>query len=85
MSAPYAGRQSPPPETQTGAQENSPPGSGRVDPKFAPPPEYAPKTMDSQQRQRKSVEESQTAGLSSNPIHILDDIEERKFRKGPGN
>ncbi|KAL4750366.1 hypothetical protein BDW72DRAFT_193976 [Aspergillus terricola var. indicus] len=44
MSAPFSGRQSPPPERQTGAQENSPPGSGRADPKFAPPPEYAPKS-----------------------------------------
>ncbi|KAL4998067.1 hypothetical protein BDV10DRAFT_185675 [Aspergillus recurvatus] len=39
MSAPFSGRQSPPPERQTGAQENSPPGSGRADPKFAPPPD----------------------------------------------
>ncbi|KAL3457355.1 hypothetical protein BJX64DRAFT_293229 [Aspergillus heterothallicus] len=39
MSARLSGRQSPPPEDQTGKQENSPPGSGRTDPKYAPPPD----------------------------------------------
>ncbi|KAL5343918.1 hypothetical protein BJX70DRAFT_393341 [Aspergillus crustosus] len=37
-----SGRQSPPPDQQSGAQGNSPPASGNTDPKFAPPPEYAP-------------------------------------------
>ncbi|RDW90673.1 uncharacterized protein DSM5745_02448 [Aspergillus mulundensis] len=81
MSAQFSGRQSPPPERQTGAQENSPPGSGRTDPKFAPPPEYAPKTAEAQ----GSAQESQTAGLSSNPKHILEDIENAKYTKGTGN
>ncbi|CBF70377.1 uncharacterized protein ANIA_06005 [Aspergillus nidulans FGSC A4] len=79
MSAQFSGRQSPPPESQTGAQENSPPGSGRTDPKFAPPPEYAPKSSSEGEGQ------SQTAGLSSNPKHILEDIEAAKYKKGTGN
>ncbi|KAL4807188.1 hypothetical protein BDV18DRAFT_137102 [Aspergillus unguis] len=84
MSAPYPGRQSPSPSRQTGAQENSPPGSGRTDGRFAPGSEYAPQTSQAHQG-NKSEAESQTAGLSSNPKHVLEDIEERKFRKGTGN
>lgn len=83
MSARFSGRQSPPPESQTGAQENSPPGSGRTDAKFAPPPEYAPKTAES--HQDKNEEQSQLSGLTSNPVHPLEEIEARKWRKGTGN
>lgn len=82
MSAKLSGRQSPPPESQSGPQENSPPGSGHIDHKFAPGPEYAPMTADAE---RRGVENPHTAGLTSNPKHILEDIEARKYHKGPGN
>merc|ERR1712187_681935 len=82
MSAQLCGRQSPPPECQTGPQENSPTGSGHIDHKFAPGPEYAPLTADAE---RRGVENPHTAGLTSNPKHILEDIEARKYHKGPGN
>ncbi|KAL3489710.1 hypothetical protein BJX62DRAFT_238839 [Aspergillus germanicus] len=84
MSARLSGRQSPPPESQTGAQENSPPGSGRTDPKFAPPPEYAPKTAESHKGKDDDERMSGTAGLTSNPVHPLEEIEAAKtqLRKG---
>ncbi|KAE8148051.1 hypothetical protein BDV25DRAFT_142184 [Aspergillus avenaceus] len=54
MSAPHQGRQSPPPEQQTGAQQRDPVASGHT-------------------------------SHESNPKHILEDIEAKKFTKGPGN
>ncbi|PYI05830.1 hypothetical protein BO78DRAFT_397682 [Aspergillus sclerotiicarbonarius CBS 121057] len=67
MSAPRAGRQSPPPERQTGAQQQDPPSEGKAHPQYAPPEHSA---------------QDQTAGLSSNPKHPLEDIESAKFAKG---
>ncbi|KAL4871948.1 hypothetical protein BDV12DRAFT_163423 [Aspergillus spectabilis] len=78
MSTLNSGRQSPPPEDQTGAQENSPPASGRTDSKFAPPPEYAPSGA-------KAQGHSGTEGLTSNPHHKLEEIEAGKYKKGTGN
>ncbi|KAL4927648.1 uncharacterized protein BDV17DRAFT_292387 [Aspergillus undulatus] len=74
MSAPYPGRQSPPPERQTGAQENSPPAAGR-----------GPQDPEHQANNAQQNQNEQTRGLSSNPKHPLEDLEEAKFRKGTGN
>ncbi|PWY73713.1 hypothetical protein BO70DRAFT_398935 [Aspergillus heteromorphus CBS 117.55] len=74
MSAPNPGRQSPSPERQTGAQQRDPISQGKAQHKY-PPPEH------STQGQGLSQEE-QTAGLSSNPKHPLEDIEAAKFTKG---
>ncbi|KAL2834289.1 hypothetical protein BDW59DRAFT_156230 [Aspergillus cavernicola] len=70
MTAPLSGRQSPPPECQTGAQENDPPGSGRVDAKFAPPPEYAPNTARQHSMGQGDEAQMQLAGLTSNPTYL---------------
>ncbi|CEL01275.1 hypothetical protein ASPCAL00863 [Aspergillus calidoustus] len=85
MSARLSGRQSPPPEAQTGAQENSPPGSGRTDAKFAPPPEYAPKAAEAHKGKDDDERMSGTAGLTSNPVHPLEEIEAAKYKKGTCN
>ncbi|KAL4778195.1 hypothetical protein BJX76DRAFT_362962 [Aspergillus varians] len=76
-----AGRQSPPIETQSGAQGADPLSSGRVDSKFAPPPEYAPKTAEAERR-GSTPGTSHRAGLESNPKHVLEDIEAGKYHKG---
>ncbi|RAL03415.1 uncharacterized protein BO80DRAFT_462640 [Aspergillus ibericus CBS 121593] len=70
MSAPHAGRQSPSPSRQTGAQQQDPPSEGKAQPQYAPPEHSA------------QDHESQTAGLTSNPKHPLEDIESAKFTKG---
>lgn len=69
MSAPKAGRQSPDPETQSGAQQQDVPGSGRVLPEYAPPSgdEYA----------KQSSEETK-GRLKSNPVHPLEKREKGK-------
>lgn len=72
MSAPNQGRQSPDPERQTGAQQQDPPSSGNIDSNL--------KGSSQQSRQ-----ETQASGLSSNPKHVLEDVEEKKFSKGTGN
>lgn len=72
MSAPHQGRQSPDPERQTGAQQQEPPSSGNMNPQYKGSSE-------------QSREATQLSGLSSNSKHILEDIEARKFVKGPGN
>ncbi|KAE8390764.1 hypothetical protein BDV23DRAFT_154307 [Aspergillus alliaceus] len=69
MSAPRSGRQSPPPEHQTGAQQQDPPSSGHT----------------SQGIHKDTSGRSQVEGLTSNPKHPLEDIEAKKFEKGPGN
>lgn len=67
MSAPNAGRQSPDPESQSGAQgKDTPAGSGKVDEN---------KGGDEAGDQRA---QEQTAGLSSNPTHILDEEAKKK-------
>ncbi|KAI1618663.1 hypothetical protein EDD37DRAFT_647454 [Exophiala viscosa] len=58
MSAPNAGRQSPEPETQTGAQQGdhpAQPGSGKID----------------ESKGKDEGKDDQLSGLSSNPKHVL--------------
>ncbi|KAL7910823.1 hypothetical protein GGI35DRAFT_478233 [Trichoderma velutinum] len=64
------GRQSPPPERQTGAQLQDPPGSG--------------KASDISKTSQKDPK-AQLDCLTSNPKGPMDDALEHKFSKGPGN
>ena len=64
------GRQSPPPERQTGAQQQSPPGSGQG--------------IDNAAGKDKEVNE-QLKNLKSNPAGALDNVLEDKFAKKEGN
>ena len=76
MSAPYPGRQSPPPERQSGAQVNDPPASGKIgDASVRPDPEFG----------QNESNESKAHGLESNPTHRLEILEEAKYKKGTGN
>ncbi|KAF3389068.1 hypothetical protein F1880_003287 [Penicillium rolfsii] len=72
MSAPREGRQSPEPETQTGAQLNDPPSHGKLDDTSSHPgPEF-------------SYEKADQKGSSlpgSNPTHRLEEIEAEKYKK----
>ncbi len=69
MSAPNAGRQSPEPERQSGAQsKDTPAGSGKMDEK----------------KGEGEEKEDQTAGLSSNPTHPLEEEAEKKTSKTVG-
>lgn len=75
MSAPSSGRQSPPPESQSGIQQQDPPASGKIGASSERPgPEFAQKESDKQKGQ-----------LGSNPEHPLEKIEAAKFSKGTGN
>jgi len=66
MSSQNAGRQSPPPEEQTGAQQQDVPGSGKgVD----------------DQTSNKETSKVELEGLESNPTHVLDEHVEKKFSK----
>ncbi|KAJ5105564.1 hypothetical protein NUU61_002911 [Penicillium alfredii] len=71
MSAPRSGRQSPPEERQSGAQQRDPPGSGKANLDGHPPPAEFP-------QQRSDEEKSR---LPSNPEHPLEKIEAAKFAK----
>ncbi|KAF7624325.1 hypothetical protein AFLA_008035 [Aspergillus flavus NRRL3357] len=72
MSAPNSGRQSPPPEKQTGAQQQDPVASGH--------------TQHGIHGDSKGAsEDTKLHGLESNPKHPLEDIEAKKFEKGTGN
>ena len=68
MSAPNPGRQSPPPERQSGAQQQDVPSMGKIAPEYKPDPE---------QSQRES-EHSKNTRLESNPEHPLAKVEEEK-------
>lgn len=70
MSAPNPGRQSPPPETQSNEQQ-APLVSGKTPAEF--------------RESSKQMAQRGAEGLSSNPKHILEDHEAKKFAKGPGN
>ncbi|KAI9151623.1 hypothetical protein HJFPF1_08830 [Paramyrothecium foliicola] len=61
------GRQSPPPERQTGAQQQDPPASG--------------KGTDNAEN-KDQVNKEQLQNLSSNPKGPVDDALEAKFAKG---
>ncbi|OCK85779.1 hypothetical protein K432DRAFT_377290 [Lepidopterella palustris CBS 459.81] len=69
MSAPKAGRQSPEPENQTGAQQQDPQANPN-DQGAAPSAEYA-----------KDVSKEQLSNLSSNPTHPLEKFAEQKTSK----
>ncbi|KAJ5776930.1 hypothetical protein N7520_000176 [Penicillium odoratum] len=76
MSSKNAGRQSPPPESQSGAQQRDPPSSGKIgDSSSRPAPEFAQQQSD----------QSKGDVLTSNPVHPLEKIEADKYRKGTGN
>lgn len=72
MSNPNEGRQSPDPETQTGAQLHDPPSHGKLDDfSTRPTPEFS---------YEKSDQKGPTLN-GSNPKHVLEDIEAEKFKK----
>lgn len=71
MSAPLSGRQSPPPEEQTGAQEQDVPSQGKIAQEYKPSPEHA---------KRESVHMRDTQ-MQSNPQHPLEQTEEEKMKK----
>lgn len=76
MSAPASGRQSPPPERQTGIQQQEPPASGKIGGSSSrPAPEFA----------QQESEQHKESRLESNPEHPLDKIEAGKYVKGTGN
>ncbi|KAK7935618.1 hypothetical protein PG985_001113 [Apiospora marii] len=62
------GRQSPPPETQSGRQQQDAPGSGKG-------------TDQVDSGAKKNEMNDQLSGLSSNPKGALDDAVEAKFSK----
>ncbi|KAF2191311.1 hypothetical protein K469DRAFT_720300 [Zopfia rhizophila CBS 207.26] len=70
MSAPNAGRQSPDPEGQSGAQLQDPIASKPNDQGGAPSAEHA-----------KQASDDQKANLSSNPVHPLEKYAEEKTSK----
>ncbi|KAG2412441.1 hypothetical protein HFD88_009998 [Aspergillus terreus] len=70
MSAPYPGRQSPDPETQSNNQQ-APLTSGKTTAEF--------------REESKNLAQKGTQNLTSNPEHPLEKIEAAKFTKGPGN
>lgn len=72
MSAPYSGRQSPPPERQSGAQQQDTPGSGKTNVGTHPEPEFS----------QHSSEWFRDNVLTSNPEHPLEKIEAEKYTKG---
>ncbi|KXG54067.1 uncharacterized protein PGRI_072110 [Penicillium griseofulvum] len=72
MSAPNPGRQSPPPESQSGSQQQETPGSGRTN--VGKPPAH--------ETSRRSSEDYRDNVLTSNPEHPLEKIEAEKFAKG---
>jgi len=70
MSAPNAGRQSPDPEHQSGAQQGDIPtqGSGKMD----------------ESKGKDEGKDDQTSNLSSNPTHILEEHAQAKTSKTVG-
>ncbi|KAJ5890161.1 hypothetical protein N7504_010971 [Penicillium tannophilum] len=67
-----AGRQSPPPERQSGIQQRDPPASGKIgDSSSRPAPEFA---QDESNRSKSDT-------LTSNPEHPLEKIEAAKYAK----
>lgn len=62
------GRQSPPPEQQSGRQQQDVPGSGKG-------------TDDINTGDKKNEQQDQLKNLSSNPKGVLDDVVDAKFSK----
>ncbi|XHG03311.1 hypothetical protein AWENTII_006622 [Aspergillus wentii] len=71
MSAPYPGRQSPEPETQTGAQLQDPPSWGRTDPEYRGAPRHS----------QDESEETKSKLESNPPPSRYEQIEESKYVK----
>lgn len=71
MSAPNAGRQSPEPERQTGAQLQDPVSSGKTASEYRGEPNHSKRESDA----------AKYTKLESNPHHPLEDIEARKYEK----
>jgi hypothetical protein len=69
MSAPNAGRQSPEPESQSGAQQQDVPASGKTKANAAPSDDHA-----------KDKSDEDKSGLSSNPTHPLQKAAEEKLK-----
>lgn len=67
MSAPNAGRQSPEPERQPGAQQQEATGSGKVNPNAAPSDDFS-----------KAKSDENKASLGSNPTHPLESYAKEK-------
>jgi hypothetical protein len=72
MSAPYPGRQSPEPETQSGAQQRDPPSTGKLDSSSHQAPEFS---------YEKGDAKPAGAGLESNPTQRYEEIEAAKYKK----
>lgn len=70
MSAPNAGRQSPDPERQTGAQQQDATGSGKAAPNAAPSDDFS-----------KDKSEENKSSLDSNPTHPLEQAAKDKVSK----
>lgn len=75
MSAPQAGRQSPEPETQSGAQvKETPAGSGKTS-------DDGRVNQHDSTKNREGGGDGQKTGLSSNPTHPLEEEAEKKTAK----
>jgi hypothetical protein len=71
MSAPYPGRQSPEPETQSGAQQRDPPSTGKLGSSLYRAPEFSYERGDPKAG----------AGLESNPTQRYEEVEAAKYKK----
>lgn len=69
MSAPNAGRDSPDPERQTGAQQQDVPGSGKVG-------------GEETDKAQQAGKDTSVEGLESNPKGPLEDAAQEKLSKG---
>lgn len=69
MSAPNPGRQSPPPERQSGSQQQDPVAAGKAAPEYRGDPT----------RSRRESEEFKNTRLESNPTHRLEELEAQKY------
>lgn len=70
MSAPKSGQQSPPPERQTGAQQQDVPSKGKISEEYKPDPEAA-----------KRESEGARNTLQSNPEHPFEKAEEARKQR----
>jgi len=73
MSAPNAGRQSPSPSRQSGAQQQDVPASGR-------PGTHSDDKSNDEDTGTKEKSEETKGGLQSNPTHPLAAVEDEKLK-----
>ena len=71
MSSTKAGRESPDPEFLTASQQREPISFGRTAPELRGDPMHS----------KKESDEAKETKLESNPHHVLEDIEAKKFEK----